>query len=86
MYDLSGTGKNGGLKYQLDLRIRHTCFNAIGHNDGLFNTVVINVSNTRAFIHEDFQNLLGRGFRYILFTIAEGRLVGIYPSVSLAYR
>ena len=85
MYDLSGTGKKGGLEYQLDLRIRHTCINAIGHNDGLFNTVVINVSNTRAFIYEDFQNPL-RGFRYILFTIAEGRLVGIYPSVSLAYR
>ena len=86
MYDLSGTGKKGGLEYQLDLRIRHTCFKAIGHNDGLFNTVVIKVSNTRAFIYEDFQNPLGRGSQYILFTIAEGRLVGIYPSVSLAYR
>ena len=62
MYDLSGTGKKGGFKYQLDLRIRHTCFNAIGHNDGLFNTDVINGSNTRAFIYEYFQNPLERGF------------------------
>ena len=86
MYDLSGTGKKGGLEYQLDLRIRHTWINAIGHNDGFFNTVAINVSSTRAFIYEDFQNPLGRGPQYILSTIAEGRLVGIYPSVSLAWQ
>ena len=61
MYDLSGKGKKGGLEYQLDLRIRHTCFKAIGHNDGLFNTDVINGSKTRAFIYECFQNPLGRG-------------------------
>jgi len=41
MYDFSGTGKNGGLVYQFVLRIRQSCFKAIGHSEGFFTTARI---------------------------------------------
>ena len=41
MYDLAGTGKNGGLVYQFDIRIRQSCFKAIGQSEGLLKTARI---------------------------------------------
>ena len=41
MYDFSGTGKNGGLVYQFDFRIRQSCFKAIGQSEGFFKTAMI---------------------------------------------
>ena len=41
MYDFSGTGKNGGLVYQFDFRIRQICFKATGQIEGFLKTAMI---------------------------------------------
>ena len=41
MYDFSGTGKNGGLVYQLDFRIRQICIKATGQSKGFLKTAMI---------------------------------------------
>ncbi len=41
MYDFAGTGKNGGLVYQFNFRIRQICFKATGQIEGFLKTAMI---------------------------------------------
>ena len=50
MYDFSGTGKNGGLVYQFDFRIRQICFKAPGQIEGFLKTAMITDITARLLI------------------------------------
>tara|TARA_B000000565_G_scaffold71138_1_gene49965 strand:+ start:101 stop:304 length:204 start_codon:yes stop_codon:yes gene_type:complete len=50
MYDFSGTGKNGGLVYQFDFRIRQICFKATGQIEGFLKTAMITDITARLLI------------------------------------